>query len=126
MKKKKNKDGFVRKSDVLLIIQNYIRGIQMHDYSGDRGIPQLYEAMRQIDDMEVCNEIEACKNDLINILATQLLKTDWGHCYMCTNPMKNITLDGVNNGCDGECRSDDDFGVDDLLAKIMNDIEFKR
>ena len=39
---KKNKDGYVLKSEVLLIIQNYIRGIQMQDYGTDAVIPQLY------------------------------------------------------------------------------------
>lgn len=52
MKKKKNKYGLVRKSDVLLIVQNYIRGIQMHDYGSDSGIFQLYEVMRQIEEIE--------------------------------------------------------------------------
>lgn len=38
---KKNTDGYVLKSEVLLIIQNYIRGIQMDDHRTDSGIPQL-------------------------------------------------------------------------------------
>ena len=63
--------------------------------------------------------------NLIDVLAEQLLKTDWGHCYMCTNPMKNITLDGVNNGCDGECRMDDHFTKDDLIQKIVRELEIK-
>ena len=50
--KKKNKDGYVLKSEVLLIIQNYIRGIQMNDYGTDAGIPQLYSVMDQIDKMQ--------------------------------------------------------------------------
>lgn len=60
--------------------------------------------------------------NLTDILAEQLLKTDWGHCYMCTNPMKNITLDGVNNGCDGECRMDDNFNANDLIKKIIAEL----
>ena len=60
--------------------------------------------------------------NLTDILANQLLKTDWGHCYMCTNPMKNITLDGVNNGCDGECRMDDNFSANDLIEKIAREM----
>lgn len=62
--------------------------------------------------------------NLTEVIAEQLLKTDWGHCYMCTNPMKNITLDGVNNGCDGNCRDDDNFNADDLIKKII--IELNR
>lgn len=53
MAKKKNKDGYILKSEALIIIQNYIRGIQMHDYGTDNGIPQLYEVMRQIDNIQV-------------------------------------------------------------------------
>lgn len=63
--------------------------------------------------------------NLTNVLADQLLKTDFGHCYMCTNPMKNITLDGINNGCDGNCRDDDHFTADDLIQKMMRELERK-
>lgn len=52
MARKKTKNGYVLKSDVLQIIQNYIRNIQMNDYGTDSGIPQLYNAMDQIDKME--------------------------------------------------------------------------
>lgn len=61
--------------------------------------------------------------NLTDILANLLLKTDWGHCYMCTNPMKNITLDGVNNGCDGNCRIDDNFNAGDLIQKIIREMD---
>ena len=61
--------------------------------------------------------------NLTDVLAELLLKTDWGHCYMCTNPMKNITLDGVNNGCDGECRQNDNFTADDLIKKVITEME---
>ena len=50
--RKKNKDGYILKSEAILIIQNYIRGIQMNDYGTDDGIPQLYAVMDQIDDMK--------------------------------------------------------------------------
>lgn len=49
----KPKDGNILKSDVLWIIQDYIRGIQMNDYGSDSGIPQLYAVMEQIEKMEV-------------------------------------------------------------------------
>lgn len=51
--KKKINDGYVLKSEVQLIIQNYIRGIQMNDYGSDEGIPQLYSVMKQIEQMPV-------------------------------------------------------------------------
>ncbi len=50
---KKSKDGYVLKSDVQLIIQNYIRSIQMNDGGSDKGIPQLYTVMKQIEKMNV-------------------------------------------------------------------------
>lgn len=48
MAKKNNKDGYVLKSEVQLIIQNYIRRIQMNDYGKDNGIPQLYAVMEKM------------------------------------------------------------------------------
>ena len=53
MSKNKNKDGYVLKSEVQLIIQNYIRGIQMNDYGNDEGVPQLYSVMKQIEKMPI-------------------------------------------------------------------------
>ena len=53
MARKKNKDGYVLKSEVQLIIQNYIRSIQMNDYGSDNGIPQLYRVMEKIEKMPI-------------------------------------------------------------------------
>ena len=53
MARKNSKDGYVLKSDVQLIIQNYIRSIQMNDSGNDNGIPQLYAVMKQIEKMPV-------------------------------------------------------------------------
>lgn len=54
---KKQKDGYILKSEVLLVIQNYIRGIQMMDGGTDAGIPQLYNVMSQIDKMPVLEDV---------------------------------------------------------------------
>ena len=51
MRSKKKKDGYLMKSEVHLLIQNYIRNIQMNDYGNDDGIPQLYAVMKQIDNL---------------------------------------------------------------------------
>lgn len=48
---KENTDGYVLKSEVLLIVQNYIRGIQMNDHGTDSGIPQLYAVMDKVNEM---------------------------------------------------------------------------
>ena len=53
MSRKKSKDGYVLKSEVQLIIQNYIRSIQMNDYGSDNGIPQLYRVMDMIEKMPI-------------------------------------------------------------------------
>ena len=53
MARKKNKDGYVLKSEVQLIIQNYIHCIQMNDYGNDNGIPQLYRVMEKIEKMPI-------------------------------------------------------------------------
>lgn len=65
------------------------------------------------------------KDLLIEALATKLLQTDFGACYMCTNPMKNVTLDGVNNGCDGMCNMSEKFTVNDLLKKVTAELDRK-
>lgn len=65
-----------------------------------------------------------CKDKLINVLAEKVLNSDFGSCYMCTNPNKYITLDGVNNGCDGNC-GHKEFKTDDLIKKIVEEIQFK-
>lgn len=48
----KPKDGAVLKSDVLWIIQNHIRNIQMNG-AENKSIKELYSVMEQIGDMEV-------------------------------------------------------------------------
>ena len=53
MSRKKSKDGYVLKSEVQLIIQNYIRSIQMNDYGSDNGIHQLYRVMEKIEKMPI-------------------------------------------------------------------------
>lgn len=55
---RKKKDGYMPKSEVLLILQNYIRTIQMNDYSTDSGIPQLYKAMNYIDNAPTADVAE--------------------------------------------------------------------
>ena len=51
MRSENKKDKYLLKSEVQSLIQNYIRNIQMNDSGSDNGIPQLYEIMRQIDNL---------------------------------------------------------------------------
>lgn len=48
---KRTWQGVVKKEDVLQLIQNYIRNIQMNDYGKDEGISQLYHTMELIEKM---------------------------------------------------------------------------
>lgn len=63
------------------------------------------------------------KDELIEVLASKLLNEQFGVCYMCKNPMKNITLDGVHNGCDGGCNLSEEHTVDDFIKKIVGELE---
>ena len=66
------------------------------------------------------------KDELIEVLARKLLNEQFGACYMCKNPMKNITLDGVNNGCDGSCNLSEEHTVDDFLKKIVVELDYRK
>lgn len=66
------------------------------------------------------------KDELIEVLASKLLNEQFGTCYMCKNPMKNITLDGVNNGCDGGCNLSEEYTVEDFIKKIVGEMERKK
>ena len=55
MNSKNKKDGYLIKSQVQTLIQNYIRNIQMNDSGSDNGIPQLYAIMEQIDNLPIHN-----------------------------------------------------------------------
>lgn len=66
------------------------------------------------------------KDELIEVLASKLLNEQFGVCYMCKNPMKNITLDGVHNGCDGGCNLSEEHTVDDFIKKIVGELEYNK
>lgn len=59
MRSKKKKDGYLMKSEVQLLIQNYIRNIQMNDYGSDSGIPQLYAVMKQVDNLPTIDIVKS-------------------------------------------------------------------
>ena len=67
---------------------------------------------------QLCEE-----KSLVDVLVGLLLKTEFARCYMCENHMKNITLDGINNGCDGQCSSFILTSREELLAKIKREME---
>ena len=53
MRSKNKKDGYLIKSQVQSLIQNYIRNIQMNDSGSDNGIPQLYAIMEMIENLPI-------------------------------------------------------------------------
>lgn len=53
MSSKNKKDGYLVKSQVQTLIQNYIRNIQMNDSGSDNGIPQLYAIMEMIENLPI-------------------------------------------------------------------------
>ena len=94
---------------------------------------EMHEAQSVIQSYDVSEEAilnaicpdESEKDKLIKVLAEKLLQTEFGYCYMCTNPMKNITLDGKNNGCDGNCSAPKDLTVEALIEKIKSELAYK-
>ena len=58
MARKRNADGYVLKSEVKSVVQNYIRIIQMNDYSNDEGVPQLYWVEGLIDRIPTADVVE--------------------------------------------------------------------
>lgn len=75
-------------------------------------------------------EIEQLKAELEQsvklqiVLSKLLFGSEFARCYMCDNSMKNITLDGKNNGCDGGCYHEKNYTENDLIEKIK--CEFDR
>lgn len=81
-----------------------------------------YLEMRKSEEQGLLLRLDS-KDELIEVLASKLLNEQFGACYMCKNPMKNITLDGVHNGCDGECNLSEEHTVDDFIKKIVGELE---
>lgn len=45
---------------------------------------------------------------------------------MCENNMKNVTLDGGNNGCDGGCLFTKKTTVEEFIKKILHELEMNK
>ena len=60
---------------------------------------------------------------LQNILSKLAYGSEFVRCYMCDNNMKNITLDGKNNGCDGGCYHKKNYTESDLIEKIKRELD---
>lgn len=105
---RKKKDGYMPKSEVLLILQNYIRTIQMNDYGTDSGIPQLYKAMTYIEDAPTADVVEVRHGKWT-------LHTDGsGTCSECKKTQKNVwDYNSWQNYC-GHCGARMDGDEDDV------------
>lgn len=71
------------------------------------------DVLDDIDNQPTAYDVD--KDNLINAMAKTLLSTDFGGCALCDNHAKNITIDGVNNGCDGNCRHDKEYTEKDII-----------
>ena len=94
MARKKNKDGYVLKSEVQLIIQNYIRVIQMNDYGSDNGIPQLYRVIEKIEKMPIQKEYDEAilsddEKDIIKPMIEFIRKFGCEVNYFCKHKCAN-------------------------------------
>ena len=58
-----------------------------------------------------------------NILSKLAYGSEFVRCYMCDNNMKNITLDGKNNGCNGRCYHKKNYTESDLIEKIKRELD---
>ena len=56
--RKAKKDELIKKSEVLLLIQNYIRSKQMYDFTKDTGIPQLYHIYSEVEKLKTEKIVE--------------------------------------------------------------------
>lgn len=77
---RKKKDGYMPKSEVLLILQNYIRTIQMNDYGTDSGIPQLYKAMTYIEDAPTADVAEVVRCSECKHYEADIICKGVGYC----------------------------------------------
>jgi len=83
---------------------------------------EIHHALHLMDAFNV----SLSNNALVHTLASLLLQSEFGRCYMCQNTVKNITLDGKNNGCDGLCSMPTDATVELFLKKIVQEIELNK
>lgn len=96
---RKKKDGYMPKSEVLLILQNYIRTIQMNDYGTDSGIPQLYKTMTYIEDAPTVDVVETKR--ISEILAV-LFENNIVEKYIPNTANAGSWEDFLRKACSGE------------------------
>ena len=59
--------------------------------------------------------------DFVFKLGELLLNEQFGYCYTCDNHMKNITIDGVNNGCDGNCSHTKEWTTQEFVIALYDE-----
>jgi len=68
-------------------------------------------------------EDEKEKNDKLIFYMAKELMGEFGRCALCDNHMKNITIDRVNNGCDGNCTHNKKYAEKDLIEWYLEEIK---
>lgn len=84
-----------------------------------RNMPTAYDVDK---DMEVMEMVDA----MVNAMDKVILRSDFGRCALCDNYAKNITIDGINNGCDGNCKHDRDYTEKDVIDWFESQIRWQK
>lgn len=66
------------------------------------------------------------QKELMYALADQVLKSQFGDCLTCENHMKNITIDGVRNGCDGSCSHSKEWTVEEFIDLFAQELKLEK
>jgi hypothetical protein len=102
---------YLREQQASIIIEhnreNYVT------YEATKGMLSSVEAFMNFI-VQVPTACDVNTDVLINAMAKVILRSDFGNCALCDNYAKNITIDGINNGCDGNCRHDKDYTEKDI------------
>lgn len=66
------------------------------------------------------------QKELMYALADHVLKSQFGYCLTCENHMKNVTIDGVRNGCDGACSHSKEWTVEEFIDLFEKKLKLEK
>lgn len=84
--------------------------------------PLTYDAIYNRGRLDALGE----QKELIYALADHVLKSEFGYCLTCENLMKNITIDGVKNGCDGYCSHSKEWTVEEFIDLFAKELRLEK
>ena len=109
------------------LLKENLTGVEIRQYLENGSTSDTYDGstvMDIIDELPTANDEKA--EELINTMAKAMLHTDFGGCALCDNYAKNITIDGINNGCDGNCRHDKEYSEKDIIKWFEEQIRWQK